>query len=186
VRAFGHRQISSLAPSDQISPPSSNSTVQNTSKPSPGAPVGQPCESAAVDRRLRRAARNPGRPSASNARCQACSSSSESEYRREASCMVMAPLLRAARTAALRRATHLLVFGGGRSAINQGCTLVYLSARNSSHRAQTVPCMGIQKQPRLPFGPRHTPPSEPQRAFSHIGSNTINPRIDRPAEPFCD
>src|SRR5689334_3393324 len=41
--------------------------------------------------------------------------------------MVMAPLCRAARTAALRRATHLLVFGGGRSAISQGCPPVWPS-----------------------------------------------------------
>ena len=84
--------------------------------------------SATLNRRmrrpLRRVARSPGRPWASNARCQASSSSSESAYRRQASSIVMAPLRSAARTAALRRATHLSVFAGGRSVIDRGWPLL--------------------------------------------------------------
>jgi hypothetical protein len=122
--------------------------------------------SSAFDRRVRRArrraARSPGRPWASNARCQSSSSSSESAYRRHASSIVMAPLLRAARTAALRRATHLFVFDGGRSAIDRGCSVVQPYARNSPLQARTASQVRTRFRP--PIGPRHVPPGEPQPA----------------------
>jgi hypothetical protein len=75
---------------------------------------------------------------------------------------VIAPLLRAARTAALRRATHLWVFGGGRSSIDRGCPLVLPYARNPPDQVRTI--SWVRTQFRLPIGPRHVPPSAPQRA----------------------
>jgi hypothetical protein len=132
----------------------------------PGRNARHRCGSSAFDRRVRRArrraARSPGRPWASNARCQSSNSSSESAYRRQASSMVMAPLLRAARTAALRRGTHLFVFDGGRSAIDRGCPVVRPYARNSPHQARTASRVRTRFRP--PIGPRHVPPREPQRA----------------------
>src|SRR5271166_2321972 len=57
--------------------------------------------------------RKPARPWISNARCQERNSSSDSWYQRQASSRVISPLRTAATTAALRRATHLFVVGGG-------------------------------------------------------------------------
>jgi len=66
-----------------------------------------------------RVVRKPARPWSSNARSQDRNSSSESWYTRQASSTVIPPLRTATTTAALRRTTHLLVFGCGSCSISR-------------------------------------------------------------------
>src|SRR2546423_11209293 len=152
VRALDHRPIFLVTLRIEISPRYCNLSPKRVKTTRGATPLIVADQRPLIDGRVRprrRVARSPDRPWASNARCQVSSSSSESAYRRQASSIVMAPLRSAARTAALRRATHLSVVAGGRSAIDRGCPLAPAYERHPPDRA------------RLPIGPRHLPPGEP-------------------------